>query len=61
MKAPREKHKNIITMKLKDTWPEITENQKLGQGHHKDNRHKENLKSRFRQRKLYLHRKRITS
>ena len=34
-------------MRLKDIWPEITENQRLSQGHHKNNRHRENLKNRF--------------
>ena len=34
-------------MKLRDIWPEITESQRLGQNHHKNNRHRENLGSRF--------------
>ena len=34
-------------MKLKDTWPEITESQKPRQNHKRNNRYRENLKSRF--------------
>ena len=34
-------------MKLKNTWPEITESQRLNQTRNKNNRHKENLESRF--------------
>ena len=48
-------------MKLKDTWPEIIESQRLGQGYHKNNRYKGNLGSRFWQRKLYLYKKKTAS
>ena len=34
-------------MRLKNIWLEITGSQKLGQSYHKDNKHRENLKSRF--------------
>ena len=30
LKAPREKHKNIIIIELTNIWPEIAESQKLG-------------------------------
>ena len=49
VKGPRKKHKNIITVKLKNTWPEIAGSQRLRQGYYKNNRHRENLKSRFQQ------------
>ena len=34
-------------MKLKNTWPEIIESQKLDQDYKRNNRHRENLRSRF--------------
>ena len=46
-KAPRKKYKSIITVELKNIWLEITKSQKLGQNHHRNNRHRENLGSRF--------------
>ena len=45
--APKEKYKSVITVILKDIWPEIIKSQKLGQSHHKDNRYRKNLRSRF--------------
>ena len=57
----RKKHKSVITMGLKNTWPEIIESQRMGQDHRKDNRHRENLRNRFWQQELYLHRKKIAS
>ena len=61
VKAPKRKHKSVITMELKNIWPEIAESQKLDQGYHRNNRHRGNLKSRFQQRKLYLYRRRTAS
>ena len=61
MKALRRKHKNIIIVALKNIWPEITESQRLKQSHKKNNRHQENLGSRFRQQKLYFHRRKIAN
>ena len=61
VKTPRKKHKSVITMELKDIWPEIAGSQKLGQSYHRNNRHRENPKSRFWQRKLYLHRGRTAN
>ena len=34
-------------MGLKDTWPEITKNQKLDKDRKENNRYQKNLKSRF--------------
>ena len=48
-------------MELKNIWLGITESKKLKQGYYKSNRHRGNLISRFWQRKLYLHRKKIIS
>ena len=43
----KKKHKSVIITELKNTWPEITENQKLGQDRKRNNRHKENFESKF--------------
>ena len=48
-------------MELKDTWPEIIKNQRLGQGHHRNNRRRENRGSKFWQQKLYLHKRKTAS
>ena len=48
MKAPRKKYKSVITIKLKNAWPEIVESQKLEQSHRENNRYRENFINRFR-------------
>ena len=48
-------------MGLKNIWLEITESPKLDQTYYKNNRHRENLKNKFWQQKLYLHRKRTAN
>ena len=45
--APRKKHESVTTAKLKNIWPEIVENQRLGRDYRRNNRHKENLGSKF--------------
>ena len=61
MKTPRKKYKSVIIMGLKNIWLGIIGSQKLEQDYYKNNRHRENLESRFQQQKLYLHRKKTTN
>ena len=56
-KVLRKKYKSVITIKLKNIWPEIVGSQKLDQDYRRNNRYKKNLGSRFWQQKLYFYRK----
>ena len=60
-KISTRKHKNVITVGLRNTWPEITEDQRLDQNHKENNRHQKNLRNRFWRRKPYLRRKKTAS
>ena len=47
VKTPRKKHKSVIIMGLKNILLKITESQKIEQGYYKNNKHRENLRSKF--------------